>query len=83
MLAATAASKAEEQGEPSDDTDDEDWAHAERAAGNLDLVHKTLDCIAAHSREDGAKGFGRYAATIRLGRILWQSPPLQDEEVKE
>ena len=80
MLAATASCKAEEEGDSSDDTDAEDWTNAERAAGNLDLVQKTLDGIAAQSRDDGAKGFGRHAATIRLGRLLWQSPPLSPSE---
>ena len=80
MLAATASCKAEEEGDSSDDTDAEDWTNADRTAGNLDLVHKTLDGIAAQSKDDGAKGFGRHAATIRLGRMQWQSPPLSPSE---
>ena len=47
-----------------------------RHVGSLDLVHRTLQGIAARSEDDGAEGFGRHAATIRLGKALWQSAPL-------
>ena len=51
-----------------------------RHAGSLDLVHRTLQGIAARSEDDGAEGCGRHAATIRLGKALWQSAPLTNEE---
>ena len=82
MLAATAASKGEEQGDSSTDSDAEDWANAPKAAGNLDLVKKTLQGIGAQSRDDGTRGFGRHAKTITLGRILWESQPLSPEQAK-
>ena len=34
--------------------------------------------LAARSSEEGVKAIGRHARTIRLGRALWQSPPLAE-----
>ena len=65
VVAARIAHSERQCGLAVDDTDAEDWTNADRKAGNLDLVHKTLDGIAAQSRDDGAKGFGRHAATGR------------------
>ena len=36
--------------------------------------------IAARCEDDGAEGLGRHASIIRLGRALWQSPPLDASE---
>ena len=86
LLAASAISRAEEQEDSSDDSDADAWADALRNAGDMDLVKKTLNGIAANSKDDGAKGFGRHADTIRLGRNLWQSEALsqkEQEDVKE
>ena len=46
----------------------------------MDVVRCTLDGIAARSTDEGAKGLGRHAKTIRLGKSLWQSPSLTPEE---
>ena len=82
LLAATAATKTAEQNDSSEDTDEEAWAHMDLKAGNMDVVRCTLDGIAARSADEGAKGLGRYAKTIRLGRSLWQSAPLTSKEAE-
>ena len=43
-------------------------------------MQRTLNGISAHSREDGQLAFGRHASTIRMGRNLWQTAPLNDRE---
>ena len=40
LLAASAATRAEQQHDSSDDSDAEEWANANRDAGHLDLVKK-------------------------------------------
>ena len=80
MLSATSATKGERNDDSSDDTDDEAWANARRDAGDLTLVKKTLQGISSTSAENGTKGFGRHAETIRLGTVLWQSEQLSAEE---
>ena len=42
---------------------------------------QTLEGIAATSQDEGARGFGRHAQVIRLGRQLWSTGPLSDEEI--
>ena len=63
-------------GDSSDDSEAEQWSHLDLRAGNMDVVRQTLDGICATSKEEGQKGLGRHATTIRIGRELWQSPPL-------
>ena len=74
LLGATAVRIVEVQGDSSEDSDAERWAHIDTRVGHMDVVRKTLDGIAARSEDDGARGFGRHASTIRIGRNLWQSP---------
>jgi hypothetical protein len=76
LLAATAAKVTEVAGDSSGDSDNEVWAHIDVRVGNMDAVRKALDGIASRSTDDGARGFGRYASTIRIGRELWRSPDL-------
>ena len=45
----------------------------------MKLVHDILDGIASESTDDGARGFGRPADIIRMGRNLWQTDPLPEE----
>ena len=40
----------------------------------MSLVRRTLQGM--RDNDEGAIGFGRYSSSIRLGRDLWQSPPL-------
>ena len=45
----------------------------------MDLVHQTLKGMCAKNSEEGMKAMGRHARTIRLGRTLWESAPLEPE----
>ena len=80
LLAATAATKTEDSENSSDDTDAEQWDNLDFKAGNMDLVHQTLKGMCSRNPEEGAKSMGRHARTIRLGRSLWESPPLEATE---
>ena len=61
------------------DSDAETWRNLEMRAGSMDLVRQTLQGMAARSSDEGVKAMGPHARTIRLGRALWQSPPLEAE----
>ena len=80
LLAATAATKTEEEGDSSEDSDAEAWRHLDVHAGSMDVVHRALGGIAARSSEEGVAALGRHARTKRLGRRLWQSAPLSTQE---
>ena len=45
----------------------------------MDLVHQTLKGMCTKNAEEGMKAMGRHARTIRLGRTLWESAPLEPE----
>ena len=77
---ATAARVVENRDDSSEDSDAFEYIHGDRKVGNMDLIHQTLHGIRNHSAEDGAEGLGRHAQTIRLGRDLWQSAPLTEEQ---
>ena len=76
LLAATAATKMEDSENSSDDSDAEQWENADFKAGNMELVRQTLQGMASRNTDEGVKAMGRHARTIRLGRALWESPPL-------
>ena len=80
ILMATAARVVENRDDSSEDSDAFEYIHGDRKVGNMDLIHQTLHGIRNHSAEDGAEGLGRHAQTIRLGRDLWQSAPLTEEQ---
>ena len=61
----------------SDDSDAEQWENLDVKAGSLELVRQTLQGMASRNAEEGLKAMGRHAKTIRLGRSLWESPPLE------
>ena len=61
----------------SDDSDAEQWENLDTKAGSMELVRHTLQGMASRNAEEGMKAMGRHARTIRLGRSLWESPPLQ------
>ena len=46
----------------------------------MDLVHQTLKGMCSRNPEEGSKSMGRHARTIRLGRSMWESPPLEATE---
>jgi len=79
ILTATAATKTEYSEDSSDDTDAEQYENFDFKAGNMDLVHKTLKGLCEKNTEEGMKAMGRHARTIRLGRTLWESAPLEPE----
>ena len=79
ILTATAATKAEDSEDSSDDTDAEQYENFDFKAGSMDLVHQTLKGMCAKNTEEGMKAMGRHARTIRLGRTLWESAPLEPE----
>ena len=79
ILAATAATKVERPDDSSDDTDAEELDGINQNLGGMDLVEETLKGMCKHNPEEGAKAMGRHAKAIRLGRALWESPPLEEE----
>jgi len=79
LLAATAATKTEDSEDSSDDTDAEQYENFDFKAGSMALVHQTLKGMSANNMEEGLKAMGRHARTIRLGRSLWESAPLEPE----
>ena len=79
LLAATAATKTEDSEDSSEDTDAEQYEHFDFKAGSMALVHQTLRGMSAKNLEEGMKAMGRHARTIRLGRSLWESAPLEPE----
>jgi len=79
ILIATAATKTEDSEDSSDDTDAEQYENFDFKAGSMDLVHQTLKGMCAKNSEEGMKAMGRHARTIRLGRTLWESAPLEPE----
>ena len=70
LLAATAATKTEEPGDSSEDSDAEARRGLDVHAGSMDVVRRTLGGIAARSSEEGQQALGRHARVIRLGRRL-------------
>ena len=48
----------------------------------MSLIQDTLRGIATRDADDGAQGFGRHAASIGLGRGLWESDALTPAEEK-
>ena len=77
FLAATAASKTEDSENSSNDSDDEQWQDLPGAEAGMHLVRDTLAGISKRSEDEGVKAMGRHARTIRMGRRLWESPPLE------
>ena len=75
-LVAASCARLEEDESSDDDSSEEEILVRKGPQGNLSLVHRTLNGIAAQCPDEGAKGFGKYAQSIRLGRTLWQSKPL-------
>ena len=82
LLAATAATKTEEPGDSSEDSDAEAWRGLDVHAGSMDVVRRTLGGIAARSSEEGQQALARHARVIRLGRRLWQSADLSAEAAR-
>ena len=62
----------------SDDSDAEVSDNLDLKAGPMELVRQTLQGMASRNAEEGLKSMGRHARTIRLGRSLWESPPLPE-----
>ena len=78
---ARATDGADSDGPQTSSSDDEGGGDPEvpGSVGNMDLVQRTIDGMWANGADDGMLGFGRYSTSIRLGRNLWQSPPLSDD----
>ena len=77
LIAATVATKTEDCKDSSDDSDAEEWENVDFKAGKMDLVQQTLQGMASRNADEGVQAMGRHARTIRLGRNLWESPPLE------
>ena len=58
---------------------DEDDRFGDKA-GSLELVKKTLLGIAARDVDEGCLGSGRHTASVCLGKELWGSPELAEED---
>ena len=83
LLAATASATMDDQLDSSDDSDEELLKATPAPTVTMDFVRRALDGIAAQSTDDGKKGFGRHASIIRMGRALWQTPPLKNSEERD
>ena len=79
LLAATAAVKNADSDDSSGDSDLEEWRRFDPRVGDMNLVRSTLHGIASRIQDEGVKAIGRHARSIRLGRSMWQSPPLDEE----
>ena len=83
LLAATASNRTEVQGDSSDDSELEEWGNlAAPAQPDMTHVKRLLDGIAAHSVDEGLRGMGKHGQSIRLGRQLWASPDLPEEQAR-
>jgi len=75
LMMCTTAPLMETPGDSSDSGEnDEDIDLSTLEVGGMSLVRRTLQGM--RDNDEGAIGFGRYSSSIRLGRDLWQSPPL-------
>ena len=53
LLAATSARVVEVQGDSSDDSDAENWAHLDIKVGDMDVIRRCLDGMGTHAQENG------------------------------
>ena len=70
LLSATAARVIERHESSDEDSDVSDIERCKTHAGSLDLIHETLQGIAAKDEENGALSFGRHATSIKMGRDM-------------
>jgi hypothetical protein len=61
--------------------DDLNYDRKTRDIGNMIVVEKTLQGLAASADGDDADAMSRHATTMALGRSLWASPQLTTEEI--
>lgn len=82
LLSATAA-RAVEQDEDSDlsSNDDLEYDRKTRDIGNMAVVQKTLEGLAASTDADEIDAIRKHATTMALGRSLWASPQLTAKEI--
>jgi hypothetical protein len=82
-LLVTTAARAVEKDEESDlsSNDDLNYDRKTRDIGNMIVVEKTLQGLAASADGDDADAMSRHATTMALGRSLWASPQLTTEEI--
>ena len=79
-MASAARTAAKSDSEDSESDDGITYDRSQRDIGNLDLVQKTLQGIVSHEEDEKQDCFRIHAASINLGRSLWQSPELTAEE---
>ena len=80
LLSATAARVVAKTDDSDTDSEDSDLERFKSHAGSMDLVQQTLRGIAKNDVDEGCIGFGRYAACIRMGRDVWETPALSSDE---
>ena len=83
MLAATAARVTEKTDDSDSETDEDKLEQWTAHAGSMKIIDDTLKGIAANDGDEGRLALGRHATTIRLGRDLWESPPLTLQERRQ
>ena len=83
LLSATAARVIERHESSDEDSDVSDIERCKTHAGSLDLIHETLQGIAAKDEENGALSFGRHATSIKMGRDMWETPELTSVEKRQ
>ena len=72
----------EETGDKDESEPESDTELYKTHAGNMELVRRTLEGIAEHDTDEHAQAFGRHAQTIQLGKALWATPHLKEEEAR-
>ena len=72
MLATTAA-QTHNQEDSSEESKKDEWACAGKHAGSMDMVRKTLNCIAANDAGENMQMRGKHDRAINIGKNLWAS----------
>ena len=83
LLATTCTARAEHDEESSGESDQDAWKNVLRDSGSMEDVRLALAGIASRSADEGIQGLGRHSRTIRLGKQLWQTHPLNEEAKKD
>ena len=82
-FSATAARVIERAESSDEDSDISDIERCKEHAGSLDLIHETLKGIAARDEDNGATSFGGHAASMKMGRDMWETPELTGAEKRQ
>ena len=51
-------------------------------SGDMSRIQSCLEGIVTLEEDDSTCGFGKHATTIRLGRSLWETPVLTEDDTR-